>query len=115
MNQEDNNQFARRQKDRTTQRLQRNLDWGQLASDIELFEHKPSQLSDALESPKGELRLTPGLNQNSDYIGDEDNSVEAAENVTSLQSIRSLKPDACLLYTSPSPRDRQKSRMPSSA
>ena len=23
--------------------------------------------------------------------------------------------DACLLYTSPSPRDRQKSRMPSSA
>ena len=25
------------------------------------------------------------------------------------------KPDICLLYTSPSPRDRQKSRMPSSA
>ena len=25
------------------------------------------------------------------------------------------QPDACLLYTSPSPRDRQKSRMPSSA
>ena len=24
-------------------------------------------------------------------------------------------PDTCLLYTSPSPRDRQKSRMPSSA
>ena len=24
-------------------------------------------------------------------------------------------PDPCLLYTSPSPRDRQKSRMPSSA
>ena len=26
-----------------------------------------------------------------------------------------LTPNACLLYTSPSPRDRQKSRMPSSA
>src|SRR5678810_291543 len=26
-----------------------------------------------------------------------------------------LYPDRCLLYTSPSPRDRQKSRMPSSA
>ena len=26
-----------------------------------------------------------------------------------------LEGDACLLYTSPSPRDRQKSRMPSSA
>ena len=28
---------------------------------------------------------------------------------------RSSAPEACLLYTSPSPRDRQKSRMPSSA
>ena len=28
---------------------------------------------------------------------------------------RSGEPDHCLLYTSPSPRDRQKSRMPSSA
>ena len=28
---------------------------------------------------------------------------------------RSVLIDACLLYTSPSPRDRQKSRMPSSA
>ena len=27
----------------------------------------------------------------------------------------STKVDSCLLYTSPSPRDRQKSRMPSSA
>ena len=26
-----------------------------------------------------------------------------------------LRPNCCLLYTSPSPRDRQKSRMPSSA
>ena len=29
--------------------------------------------------------------------------------------IRALEPFNCLLYTSPSPRDRQKSRMPSSA
>ena len=29
--------------------------------------------------------------------------------------IRSLKENICLLYTSPSPRDREKSRMPSSA
>ena len=34
-------------------------------------------------------------------------------NVTDNQAARPLK--ACLLYTSPSPRDRQKSRMPSSA
>ena len=33
---------------------------------------------------------------------------------TSEETIQSIV-DACLLYTSPSPRDRQKSRMPSSA
>ena len=33
-----------------------------------------------------------------------------------ISMLRPLKfPDSCLLYTSPSPRDRQKSRMPSSA
>ena len=31
------------------------------------------------------------------------------------EAMRALKPWTCLLYTSPSPRDRQKSRMPSSA
>ena len=31
------------------------------------------------------------------------------------QSLKALKPGACLLYTSPSPRDRTRSRMPSSA
>ena len=34
-----------------------------------------------------------------------------------FSSVNNIEPehDACLLYTSPSPRDRQKSRMPSSA
>ena len=32
-----------------------------------------------------------------------------------LQEKREMQAQACLLYTSPSPRDRQKSRMPSSA
>ena len=31
-----------------------------------------------------------------------------------MNKIKEIR-DACLLYTSPSPRDRQKSRMPSSA
>ena len=30
-------------------------------------------------------------------------------------SVADFQPISCLLYTSPSPRDRQKSRMPSSA
>ena len=37
------------------------------------------------------------------------------EQKVSEPSPQSTEPDACLLYTSPSPRDRQKSRMPSSA
>ena len=37
-------------------------------------------------------------------------------NYTEIKDVERLKKyAACLLYTSPSPRDRQKSRMPSSA
>ena len=36
-------------------------------------------------------------------------------NAKALHALRSTLNDVCLLYTSPSPRDRQKSRMPSSA
>ena len=39
--------------------------------------------------------------------------VEVEETGTTFEENSMLK--ACLLYTSPSPRDRQKSRMPSSA
>ena len=35
--------------------------------------------------------------------------------VTRIDQSKSVQPTFCLLYTSPSPRDRQKSRMPSSA
>ena len=35
--------------------------------------------------------------------------------MSAKSAIKFLLPDDCLLYTSPSPRDRQKSRMPSSA
>ena len=39
------------------------------------------------------------------------------DNIRSAHNVGSIfrTCDACLLYTSPSPRDRQKSRMPSSA
>ena len=42
--------------------------------------------------------------------------MELGEAIIFLQKIKKDgKPYSCLLYTSPSPRDRQKSRMPSSA
>ena len=40
--------------------------------------------------------------------------LDLLENVVSYELLDEL-PRYCLLYTSPSPRDRQKSRMPSSA
>ena len=39
----------------------------------------------------------------------------AQKPIASLYDEISSRPGFCLLYTSPSPRDRQKSRMPSSA
>ena len=41
---------------------------------------------------------------------------EIAQDILTRHHITDITPDnVCLLYTSPSPRDRQKSRMPSSA
>ena len=50
----------------------------------------------------------------------DDNAVAAIELLSRVDQVRGFGPVkekalACLLYTSPSPRDRQKSRMPSSA
>jgi len=78
---------SRRRQDGQTSRLQRNLDWGSLASDIELFEQSPLLLADALSTEGSELKLTP--------VGaaGEDSVVEPDQpgNVTSIQSIRSRK------------------------
>ena len=55
------------------------------------------------------------------YAGDNDiNAGKSPERVFAdfaefVAILRKKLPDTCLLYTSPSPRDRQKSRMPSSA
>ena len=56
------------------------------------------------------------LSMNYCKIGEEAGVVigEALEEASELKSFE-CKSNDCLLYTSPSPRDRQKSRMPSSA
>ena len=43
------------------------------------------------------------------------NNVHINYTGTNVNNPRDILSDVCLLYTSPSPRDRQKSRMPSSA
>ena len=40
---------------------------------------------------------------------------KAAADAATIASVNAAQVNHCLLYTSPSPRDRQKSRMPSSA
>ena len=48
--------------------------------------------------------------------GDSSGMLDLRKDAELLGAVKSLpKPFTCLLYTSPSPRDRQKSRMPSSA
>jgi general secretion pathway protein J len=44
-----------------------------------------------------------------------DNSQQTESAMERLQQVQMTMLKICLLYTSPSPRDRQKSRMPSSA
>ena len=53
----------------------------------------------------------PELNYRATIIWD--NMTTVVEN--GVEVSRVYKDNSCLLYTSPSPRDRQKSRMPSSA
>ena len=51
-------------------------------------------------------------------VGTADNDINALRNMGMIPggySINHYLTDTCLLYTSPSPRDRQKPRMPSSA
>ena len=58
------------------------------------------------------------LKKNSDYqvvIYEKSNSINLEEGYGIQLSVNSVKLLNCLLYTSPSPRDRSISRMPSSA
>ena len=55
------------------------------------------------------------INQTKKNLIDEDPSVEKEYPPYIINKCFSVHLDTCLLYTSPSPRDRQKSRMPSSA
>ena len=79
--------------------------------------------------------LAPNLNTRSEFVGGRITSVELAITVLSDEGVAILKRNpfggnenannrfieqnsfryTCLLYTSPSPRDRTRSRMPSSA
>ena len=67
--------------------------------------------------------LPMGLGERFDvYVGDDSTAQYELQNepstgmtVSEMRRVSKLEHDICLLYTSPSPRDRTRSRMPSSA
>ena len=63
---------------------------------------------------KRELKLTVSRAL-SDEIDAKQRSLASVKRARQKEIKNATKDDTCLLYTSPSPRDRQKSRMPSSA
>ena len=64
-----------------------------------------------------DLALAPLTDEKGDYLYKLDAGYKKTSNREPLQlaEYRRITAKICLLYTSPSPRDRQKSRMPSSA
>eukprot|EP00828_Plagiopyla_frontata_P018187 TRINITY_DN2339_c0_g1_i1.p2 TRINITY_DN2339_c0_g1~~TRINITY_DN2339_c0_g1_i1.p2 ORF type:complete len:124 (-),score=27.90 TRINITY_DN2339_c0_g1_i1:20-391(-) len=61
-----------------------------------------------VENKHSKLKMSIGKNN---HLNDH---LTKKKNMNSLNKIKTFS-NSCLLYTSPSPRDRQKSRMPSSA
>ena len=55
------------------------------------------------------------MKEKSAFVGEMEKSGENEIAIASEELVGSIRPLICLLYTSPSPRDRTRSRMPSSA
>ena len=75
-------------------------------------------MSDRISKDASEAWRDHVLKQVVDYLErNRDEIIDGfeAENAHNLKRKDIEQSDLCLLYTSPSPRDRQKSRMPSSA
>ena len=56
-----------------------------------------------------------GLGPRTQIINIDKTNITRAELTTMIQALKTEGHTVCLLYTSPSPRDRTRSRMPSSA
>ena len=89
-----------------------NFAWKQEVDGQECIVHR----NGATPAAKGELGIIPGSMTAPGFIvrglGNAESLASASHGAGRLHSRRKCN---CLLYTSPSPRDRQKSRMPSSA
>ena len=76
-----------------------------------------SAVNDVKSAPRGDGTASPDLSGVDERIAKIESQMRAqnAEIAQQGSKLADAKADACLLYTSPSPRDRTRSRMPSSA
>ena len=74
-------------------------------SSMSLPYHQESEMLDILQNMWKVFPFRLKTNAGKDYVTEQNSTI----------ALESNRANACLLYTSPSPRDRQKSRMPSSA
>ena len=80
---------------------------------VEVLKVDEAEIEAELEEIKRNAEAMQKMSaQNKPYI---QYQPEEEEDIPTLSHQAKPKPEPCLLYTSPSPRDRQKSRMPSSA
>ena len=89
---------------------------------VELNGNNPVKIAMAFEQDAFSQDVRLGIldaakDTGSKIIIDDKLPKELNDMAATLAKVKATKPDVlvCLLYTSPSPRDRQKSRMPSSA
>ena len=85
-----------------------------------MFENLSERLSQSLRQVSGKARLSEdnikdALRDVRKALLEADVALPVVKDFIERVRTRALGSEVCLLYTSPSPRDRQKSRMPSSA
>ena len=72
-------------------------------------------LSATITEKGAELQSLYGKQTGIEYMWNGDENYWAKHSPVLFPIVGTLKDNSCLLYTSPSPRDRTRSRMPSSA
>ena len=83
--------------------------------EVDRLEAESDLISKLQEKLKSNFKFKNKMIKTHEKYAEQRKSLLSAEQLAEAKSISEDLYNTCLLYTSPSPRDRQKSRMPSSA